>query len=278
MRERGWGMYGDRPDLDPSDPLRDLKIAAVEALVSVNEVSTPFKDRGLGSFTTSEFAAHLDLIGEETARRSGWGAYYDRIRPLGERASAPTRAFMEAAGVPRAVLSAALEPGVAGPEEAYVRALAASLGCEGGGGRVTGAWFVPEVRGKVAAARVCGMVPGAKFVNAQSLLTKSDSRGRYGGDGSASLFEALKVPPLLVLCDMDAAIWRQDPAGWMEDAIRDRNEDGKPTIYACDATPGTLTEIVARRAGQDAAERLTRAVIRSIGRNHDERRAHTFTL
>lgn len=265
-------------DLDPNDPLRDVKVAAVMARVPVNEVSGPRRYSGPSDFTPSEFAAHLDAIGEEAARRDRCGWYYDRLKEFGEKAPSPTRALMEDAGVPRAVLSAALETGTAGAAEAYVAALVESLRREGGGRRVMGAWMTPEARGKVEAARVCGMVPGSRFVNVQSLLTKSDSRGRYGGDGSASLFEALKSPSLLVLCDMDAAAWRQDPAGWMEDAIRDRNEDGKPTIYAGDATPAALTGIVARKAGQDAAERLTRAVIRSIGRNLEERRAHTFAL
>lgn len=251
------------PDLSPDDPLAARKVALVMENVRVNEVSGAGSSRG--SMSRSQFAACLDEMGPERCAAEGFAWYFSRL--YGAPVGADT-ALMGAAGVPSAVAGAAASYSPTEGVRAYREELA--------GDSPRGAWLGVGEVASVAAAWLCGAVPGARFVDVGALLMDANGRGRFGPDGSARLFSGLSGASLLVLDGMGAGGWTAATAGMLAAAVDVRRRAGTPTAYTAEFPMCELAARVGREAGAEAASRLMTAVSRSTGRNRAERAAHTI--
>ena len=255
-------MRGNIPDLSPSDPQRQRKIDLVCAHMSVNQVKQPLTEADRSGRTPSEFAAELDLTGEEGAGAS-YGWYF---RGLREEPLKPSRTLMMDAGVPEAIASVSeryeAPPGV--------NALLAELG----GGSPRSSWLARTPVASVAAGMLCGFVSGARFIGVAPFLMDADGRSHYGPEGSSRMFSDLSAPPLLVLDGMDAAGWSKSTAHKLATVVEDRHSRGLPIVYTAPFSVRDFEAHVSREAGADAGRAIATAVARSLGRNSDERRAH----
>lgn len=262
----GWepqplGTIARHPDLSPSDPLREKKVAVVRAHIRVCEVSRKFS--GPGSLSPSQFAAYLDAMGEEAGRAQGYGWYFDALT---DAPAGPSPELMSAAGVPDAVARAAMRYEAPRGVEAYR--------VETGGMTPRAAWLARTPMASVAAAWLCGCVPHSKFVGVAALLMDSDGRGRFGPDGSSKLFSDLRSPSLLALDGMDAGGWTKRAASMLATVIDERWRSGLPIAYAAPFSVREFEAHVAREADAESAERLAKSVSRSLGRGREERAAH----
>lgn len=255
------------PDLSPDDPLAARKVALVMENERVNVFSGTDRPLGSspGSVTPSQFAALLDEMGPERTNAEGRAYYLSGLHGAPAGADA---ALMGAAGVPPAVAGAAASYSPTEGVRAYREELA--------GSSPRGAWLGVGEVASVAAAWLCGAVPGARFVDVGALLMDANGRGRFGPDGSARLFSGLSGASLLVLDGMGAGGWTAATAEMLASVVDARRKAGTPTAYTAEFPMCELAGRVGREAGTEAASRLMTAVNRSTGRSRAERAAHTI--
>lgn len=265
----------------PIDPMREEKIAFLEAIFAKNATSPRGTeaereawereaDEGMGRSTmTPKMLAELYVDAEALGEEVPFPEYRERF---GAVELVEPDALRELAGVPKALRDAARCYRPTPALSAYAEELR--------GAEARSAWLHDGDEATLAAAWLAGFVPGALYVDTSEELAAYSGTGQFGPEGANARAGRLASPSLLVLDRPDLASWSPPTLKVVAPRMRHRRMNGLPTIVTASCDLPALRAKLESGARTDEARGYAMDVVRSVhasmGKTPEERAAHVI--